>query len=107
MKKKIKGSSERPRFYVFKSNKHIYAQIIDDTNNTIITSSSSIARDLQIKQKVKLHITCEISKLIGHDIARKAIKKGVTKVVFDRGNKLYHGKIKALADAAREKGINF
>nr|YP_009295626.1 50S ribosomal protein L18 [Mastocarpus papillatus]AOL58110.1 50S ribosomal protein L18 [Mastocarpus papillatus] len=107
MKKRIKGSADRPRFYVFRSNKHIYAQIIDDTKNHIITSSSSIAKDLKIKQKITFRTTSTMSKIIGHDIALKAINRGITQVVFDRGNNLYHGQIKALADAAREKGINF
>lgn len=107
MRNKIKGTSVRPRFYVFRSNKHIYVQIIDDTNNTILTSSSSISQDIKINYKVKFYGNCKISKVIGHDIANKALKKGITQVVFDRGHKLYHGRIKALAEAAREQGIKF
>uniref|UniRef100_UPI00300282AF ribosomal protein L18 n=1 Tax=Anunuuluaehu liula TaxID=3049639 RepID=UPI00300282AF len=107
MKKKIEGTSYRPRLYVFRSNKHIYAQIIDDTKKQILASSSSIAKDVKKYTQAKHNANCEISKVIGQDIASKAIKQGISKVVFDRGNKIYHGRIKALADAAREKGINF
>ena len=107
MKSKIKGTSIRPRLYVFRSNKHIYAQIIDDTNNTILASSSSIAKDLKIEYKEKLYRNCKVSKIIGKDIAIKAQQQGITQVVFDRGNKIYHGRIKALADAARDIGIKF
>lgn len=107
MRNKIKGSSVRPRFYVFRSNKHIYAQIIDDTNNTVLTSSSSISQNIKINYKAKLYGNCKVSKIIGYDIADKALERGITQVVFDRGHKLYHGRIKALADAAREKGIKF
>lgn len=105
MKKKIKGTSERPRFYVFRSNKHIYAQIIDDISRKILISSSSITNELKLNSKSGS--TCEISKKIGEHIAIKAIKQGINQVVFDRGNKVYHGRIKALADAVREQGINF
>ena len=105
MKKKVKGTIERPRFYVFKSNKHIYAQIIDDINHEILLSSSSISNKL--KSQIGSKTNCEVSKLIGKDIANQAKKKGIEKVVFDRGQKLYHGKIKALADAARIEGLNF
>lgn len=107
MKKKIKGTIERPRFYVFKSNKHIYAQIIDDINHKILLSSSSISKKLKLQIKSTSNCNCETSKLVGKDIAHQAQEKGIKKVVFDRGKKLYHGKIKALADIARIEGLNF
>lgn len=105
MHKKIKGTPERPRLYIFRSNKHIYAQIIDDVTSNIIATSSSIAIDL--KNHIKQPKNCITAKLIGKSIAKKCIKKGVLKVLFDRGSKPYHGKIKALADSARETGLEF
>nr|YP_010904324.1 ribosomal protein L18 [Catenella fusiformis]WCH57575.1 ribosomal protein L18 [Catenella fusiformis] len=107
MKKKIKGNTERPRLYIFRSNKHIYAQIIDDNSNKILLSSSSIAKNLESKIQLTSKVNCGTSKIIGKDIANKAIKLGIHTVVFDRGKRLYHGKIKALAEAAREKGMKF
>ena len=107
MKKKITGNLKRPRLYVFRSNKHIYAQIIDDINNKILLSSSSIEKDLKAKIQLNKKANCEISKIIGKNIANKAKKSGIKTVIFDRGKKLYHGRIKALAEAAREEGIKF
>lgn len=103
--KKIKGTTQRPRLYVFKSNKHLYVQIIDDTNNEILASSSTIAKE--ITSETKIYANCENAKIIGKQIAIKSKEKGIKQIVFDRGNNLYHGQIKALADAAREEGINF
>lgn len=105
MTKQIKGTAERPRLYVFRSNKHIYAQIINDINQKIIISSSSISMNL--KAQIKSSSNCESAKIVGQDIANKANKKGIKKIVFDRGKKLYHGRIKALAEAARKEGMNF
>nr|YP_010726581.1 ribosomal protein L18 [Hypnea edeniana]WDY85056.1 ribosomal protein L18 [Hypnea edeniana] len=107
MKKKIQGNSKRPRLYVFRSKKHIYVQIIDDTSQKILLSSSSIAKDLKPQVSIKSKVNCEVSVLIGKDIAKKAKKKGIKSVVFDRGTKLYHGRIKALADSIRQEGIQF
>nr|YP_009397077.1 ribosomal protein L18 [Spyridia filamentosa]ARW66263.1 ribosomal protein L18 [Spyridia filamentosa] len=104
MKKKIKGTSIKPRLYVFKSNKHIYAQIIDDINNKVITSSSTISKEL--KDDIS-SCNCNNAVKIGKDIAEKSKKQGISQVVFDRGKNIYHGKVKALADAAREEGIIF
>nr|AOM64666.1 ribosomal protein L18 [Riquetophycus sp.] len=101
----MKGNLERPRFYVFKSNKHIYVQIINDIENKIICSSSSISSDL--KQSIPTNINCDTAYTVGQNIARKAIQRGILNVVFDRGNRLYHGHIKALANGARKEGINF
>nr|YP_009391907.1 ribosomal protein L18 [Acrosorium ciliolatum]ARW60051.1 ribosomal protein L18 [Acrosorium ciliolatum] len=105
MKKKIIGTLKRPRLYVFKSNKHIYAQLIDDHNNKILTSSSSISKD--IKNNINNYANCETAKIIGKNIAIKLKEKGINQIIFDRGNKIYHGKIKALAEATRNEGINF
>nr|QCI05712.1 ribosomal protein L18 [Cryptopleura ramosa] len=105
MKKKIKGTLKRPRLYVFKSNKHIYAQLIDDYNNKILTSSSSLS--INIKEDKNHYANCETAKIIGKNIAIKLRKKGISQIIFDRGNKIYHGKIKALAEATRNEGINF
>nr|WOA02430.1 ribosomal protein L18 [Gloiopeltis furcata] len=105
MKKKIKGTSTRPRLYIFRSNKHIYAQIIDDEKRKILASSSSVSNSLDLKTKSSTN--CKISKLIGKDIAEKAIAKGIKSIIFDRGQRIYHGQIEALADAARTTGIYF
>ena len=105
MIKKIQGTPERPRLYIFKSNKHIYAQLIDDTNNKIITSMSTISKE--IKENITPFANCKNAEIIGKHIAIKSKEKGITKVVFDRGRNLYHGKVKALAEAARQEGINF
>ncbi len=101
VRKRVEGTSERPRLSVFKSNKVIYAQIIDDTKGHTLASSSSI--DLDKKGGVNL----TISKTVGVKLAEKALASGVDKIVFDRNGYLYHGNIKALADGAREGGLKF
>nr|QCI08593.1 ribosomal protein L18 [Spermothamnion repens] len=101
MKKKVLGTQKKPRLYIFKSNKHIYAQVIDDFNSKIITSSSTISKE------IKKLANCTTSKLVGKHIASAIKEKGIYEVVFDRGNNIYHGQVKALADATREEGINF
>lgn len=105
MAKKIIGTSDRPRLYIFRSNKHIYAHIIDDITSKTLLTVSSISPEL--KNMIEASATCEASKVVGKAIADKCIKEGITKVVFDRGKKVYHGRIKALAESARESGINF
>ena len=106
MKKRIKHKRSFPRLYVFRSNKHIYAQVIDDSKNiTLITSSSNCSNLLQIETNKSA--TCKTATLIGQDIGQKLLDKGITKIIFDRGNKMYHGKIKALAEATRNAGIEF
>jgi large subunit ribosomal protein L18 len=102
---KIKGTPVRPRLSIFRSNTNIYAQIIDDVTGRTLTSSSSI--DLDIRSTIVSGATCEASKIVGTSIAKKSIKNKITNVVFDRGGLLYHGRIKALADAAREEGLQF
>lgn len=96
----VKCENTRPRLVVTKSGSHIYAQIIDDSKNVIIASSSTLT--LKLKNS---NIPSAIK--VGEDVAIKAIAKKVTKITFDRGGNLYHGKIKALADAARGKGLDF
>ena len=101
----IKGTTERPRLSIYRSNENIYAQIIDDTTSKTLVSCSTLDRD--IKLNVKNGRTCGASKLIGQKLANLSLKKNITKIVFDRGPYLYHGRIKALADGAREGGLQF
>jgi large subunit ribosomal protein L18 len=103
IRKRLTGATERPRLSVYRSNKEIYAQIIDDVKGTTLTAASS--RDKGVA-KAKGNKT-EQAKLVGAAIAKKATEAGITAVVFDRGGYLYHGRVKALADAAREAGLNF
>ena len=99
---KLRGTAERPRLAVFRSNKDIYAQIIDDANGTTLVSASS--REKGFKGKGK---KAELSAKVGKQLAEKALGAGITSVVFDRGGYLYHGRIKALAEGAREGGLKF
>ena len=105
MKKRIHRKKNILRMYVFRSNKHIYAQIIDDNKNITITASSSLCPKL--KTQILSSATCETAKIVGKDIAEKLKQKGITEIVFDRGKKIYHGRIKALAEATRQAGIKF
>jgi large subunit ribosomal protein L18 len=105
MKKVIKGTVERPRLSIFRSNAHIYAQIIDDTNATTLVSCSTV--DPEIKTQIKKGNTCEASKLIGQILATRSVEKKITQVIFDRGRYMYHGRVKAVADGAREGGLEF
>lgn len=105
LRKKIKGTPERPRLNVFRSLNHIYAQIIDDTTgNTLVTASTL---DVSLKGKLKSGGNKEAAKEVGRLIAQKAAEKGIKSVVFDRGGYIYHGRVKELADAAREAGLEF
>ena len=101
VRNKVSGTEECPRLNVFRSNSHIFAQIINDEKGTTLVSSSSV------ELKIKNGGNVEGAKLVGKDIAEKAKKSGITKVVFDRGGYLYHGRVEALADAARENGLEF
>ena len=103
VRKNIFGTSATPRLNVFRSNTGIYAQIIDDETRTTICSASTLDKDLKIKNGSNV----EAAKVVGKAIAEKAKKAKVTKVVFDRGGYLYHGRVKALAEAARENGLEF
>ena len=100
---KNKKVSERNRLTVFRSNNHIYAQLIDDTKGITIASASSIEKSIKDKKLSRK----ELAELIGKNIAKKIISKGIDKVAFDRGKYKYHGLIKILADAARLEGLNF
>ena len=102
---KLSGTAEAPRLAVYRSTKHIYAQLIDDVSSVTIVSASSVDKDL--KAKLGHGGNIDSAKAVGEAIAKKALKKGVKNVVFDRGGFLYHGRIAALADAAREAGLNF
>jgi large subunit ribosomal protein L18 len=105
VRKKVSGTPDRPRLNVFRSNKHIYAQIIDDLSGNTLVSASTI--DKELKGKLNSGGNIEAAKTVGALIAKRAINKGIKKVVFDRGGYLYHGRVKALADAAREGGLEF
>ncbi|HUP43893.1 MAG TPA: 50S ribosomal protein L18 [Thermoanaerobaculia bacterium] len=102
IRRKVRGTTERPRLAVFRSLKHVYAQVIDDATGTTLASASSREKDAATKGS-----NTAAAKAVGVLIAKKAKDKGITRVVFDRGGYLYHGNIKALADAARENGLEF
>ena len=105
VRKKVSGTAERPRLNVFISLSHIYAQIIDDTTGTTLAAASTL--DEALKGKVKFGGNKEAAKEVGKLIAAKASDKGIKSVVFDRGGYIYHGRVKELADAAREAGLEF
>ena len=100
---KLSGTAARPRLNVFRSNKHIYAQLIDDMNGVTLASASTLDKDLNLESTNNV----EAAKMVGELVAKRAVEKGITSVVFDRGGYLYHGRIQALADAARENGLQF
>ena len=102
---KISGTAEFPRLAVYRSTKHIYAQLIDDVNHVTLAAASS--NDKELKEKLAHGGNIEAAKVVGEAIAKKALAKGVECVVFDRGGFLYHGRVAALADAAREAGLCF
>ena len=104
IRKKISGTPERPRLVVFRSNQHIYAQIIDDTAGKSLAAASTL---VLAKQEAGLHCNKEGAARVGKEIARLAKEKNITKVVFDRNGYLYHGRVKAVADGAREAGLEF
>ena len=97
------GTTERPRLSVYRSNKEIYAQIVDDVNGVTISSASSRDKDISSTKGTK----SEIAALVGKTVAEKAIKAGIETIAFDRGGYLYHGRVKSLADGAREAGLKF
>lgn len=105
VRKKIAGTAELPRLNIFRSNSNIYAQIIDDvTGNTLIAASSL---ETSVKEKVSNTGNKEAAKLVGQLVAKKALEKGIENVVYDRGGYLYHGRVKELAEGAREAGLKF
>ncbi|PNS00012.1 50S ribosomal protein L18 [Petrotoga miotherma DSM 10691] len=105
VRKKVRGTREKPRLTVFKSQKHIYAQIIDDTKGVTLVSASTTQK--QLKEKLEKTWDENAAKEVGKLIAEKAKEKGITEIVFDRSGYKYHGKVKALAEAARETGLKF
>ena len=106
LRRYIVGSQIRPRLAVFRSNNHIYAQVIDDNAQETICSASTVDKELK-ENSEKISSDCTSSSIVGKLLAKRAIKKGIKQVIFDRGGNLYHGRVKALADAAREAGLNF
>ncbi|MCR5792279.1 MAG: 50S ribosomal protein L18 [Lachnospiraceae bacterium] len=105
IRNRFAGTADRPRLAVFRSNNHMYAQIIDDTVGNTLVSASTLQKD--VKADLEKTNNVEAAAKLGEVIAKKALDKGITTVVFDRGGFIYQGKIKALADAAREAGLQF
>ena len=105
LRNRLSGTAERPRLAVFRSNNHMYAQIIDDTVGNTLVSASTLEKE--IKAELEKTNDVDASAYVGKIVAKRAMDKGITEVVFDRGGFLYHGKIKALAEAAREAGLVF
>lgn len=101
IRRNISGTSERPRLSVFRSNRAIYAQLVDDVTGVTLAAASSVNKENAAPSNV------ETSNQVGRDIAAKALEKGITQVVFDRSGYLYHGKVKSLAEGAREAGLKF
>lgn len=106
VRKRVVGSSERPRLAIFRSLKHIYAQLIDDSSSRSILGASSLSPGIRGREK-EFDGKCSVSKAVGLLLAERAKDKGVRKVVFDRGGYPYHGRVKALAEGAREGGLEF
>lgn len=105
VRKRLRGTMEKPRLSVFRSSSHIYAQIIDDASNRVLASASSVGKAFQ--ETGKRGSNKEGAALVGEMVAEKALAQGIRQVVFDRNGFLYHGRVAAVADAAREKGLEF
>lgn len=105
IRNRFSGTAERPRLAVFRSNNHMYAQIIDDTVGNTLVSASTVQKE--VKSEIEKTNNVDAAAYLGKVIAKRALDKGITTVVFDRGGFIYQGKIKALADAAREAGLEF
>ncbi len=105
IRNRFSGTAERPRLAVFRSNNHMYAQIIDDTVGNTLVAASTLDKD--VKAQVEKTNNVDAAACVGTVIAKRAIEKGIKEVVFDRGGFVYHGKVQALADAAREAGLEF
>nr|WP_296475360.1 50S ribosomal protein L18 [uncultured Acetatifactor sp.] len=105
IRNRFSGTAERPRLAVFRSNNHMYAQIIDDTVGNTLVSASTLEKD--IKAELTKTNNVDAAAYLGTVIGKRAVEKGISKVVFDRGGYIYHGKVAALADAAREAGLEF
>ena len=106
LRRNLCGSQERPRLAVFRSNNHIYAQVINDDDQNTICSASTLDKDLREALKSNAS-SCEASIAVGELVAKRALSKGIEQVVFDRGGNIYHGRVKALAEAARVAGLKF
>jgi len=106
VRRSVRGCSEKPRLSVFRSARHIYAQIIDDETSKTLAAVSSLSPDLKAEMEAGGG-NCNGAAVVGKKIAEKALEKGIKKIVFDRNGFLYHGRVKALADAARESGLEF
>ncbi|MBZ4654404.1 MAG: rplR [Peptococcaceae bacterium] len=105
IRKRIQGTLERPRLAVYRSLKHMYAQLIDDVKGVTLVSASTL--ETGIKDQIENGGNMDAAKKVGELLAKKAIEKGITNVVFDRGGNLYHGRVKAVAEGAREGGLQF
>lgn len=105
VRKTVQGNAERPRLNIFRSLSHIYAQLIDDKTGNTLVSASSLDKD--VRGSLEYGGNIEAAKAVGAAVAKRALEKGVTKVVFDRGGYIYHGRVAALAEAAREAGLEF
>lgn len=105
LRNRFAGTAERPRLAVFRSNNHMYAQIIDDTVGKTLVSASTL--DKEVKAEIEKTNNVDAAAYVGTVVAKKALEKGIKSVVFDRGGFIYHGKVQALADAAREAGLEF
>ena len=106
LRRSIHGTANRPRLAIFRSNNHIYAQVIDDLAQNTLCAASTLDKDLRTNLKVN-GSSCDASIAVGELVAKRALAKGIQQVVFDRGGNLYHGRVKALANAAREAGLDF
>ncbi|KAE8687164.1 50S ribosomal protein L18 [Hibiscus syriacus] len=107
IRKKVEGTPERPRLSVFRSNKHLYVQVIDDSKMHTLASASTMQKPISEESNYSSGPTIEVAKKVGEFIAKSCLEKGITKVAFDRGGYPYHGRIQALADSAREHGLQF
>ena len=105
VRKKVNGSAERPRLNVYRSLRHIYAQLIDDNNGITLVSASTL--DMDLRGRLEAAGNKEAARQVGELLAKRAVEKGITEVVFDRGGYLYHGRVRALAEGARSQGLKF
>ncbi|UCD33090.1 MAG: 50S ribosomal protein L18 [Desulfobacterales bacterium] len=105
IRKKVSGTKEQPRLSVFRSSKHIYAQVVDDTEGHTLVAASSTEK--RVKEQPKFENKVAMAKFVGKLLGERASEKGINKVVFDRNGFLYHGRVKAVSDGAREAGLNF
>jgi len=103
VRRRVRGTTERPRLAIFRSNQHIYAQVIDDTQHKTLAAASTLDKDAGVEAGSNK----DAAKVVGKLVAERALKQNISQVVFDRGGKLYHGRVAALAEAAREAGLKF